>query len=186
MSENKPAWRSHVPPPISTSSFLLEPLCEDHVELDFAALMSCRARLRHELQWGDWPPEDFTIELNREDLGRHYGEFVRREAFAYTVLCPDRTRCIGCIYLERCDEVQGGQLRFWMIDDALDLETKLVDSVLQWGHDDWGIDRILMPMREANTRGISVVTDLGLVPWSDGQGDAFPQHVCFLSSKMHE
>jgi hypothetical protein len=110
-----------LPEPLNTTRFVLEPLEEKHAELDFEALMSCRARLRGELQWGEWPPEEFTLELNRADLRGHHDEFIRRRAFAYTVLSPDRARCLGCVYLERCAEIDGAQLAFWVINDAVDI-----------------------------------------------------------------
>ena len=86
-------WLAHssLPKPLITASFVLEPLEEKHAELDFEALMLCRARLREELQWGDWPPEDFSLELNRTDtrgilLARNLGlatlNSVRDEALA--------------------------------------------------------------------------------------------------------
>lgn len=94
-----------LPESLKTARFVLEPLNEKHAELDYEALMSRRARLRDELQWGQWPPEEFTLECNRTDLRGHHDEFVRHEAFAYTVLSPDHTRCLGCIYIERCVEI---------------------------------------------------------------------------------
>jgi hypothetical protein len=159
----------------------MEPLDEKHAELDFEALMSCRTRLREELQWGEWPPEDFTLEFNRVDLRGHHEEFIRGEAFAYTVLSPDRARCLGCIYLERCAEIEGAQLAFWVVDDALDMEAVLVTDVLQWVHEAWSIDRVLIPLREANTRGIAFARECGFEAWDCGEGGPLSQHCCFLS-----
>jgi hypothetical protein len=170
-----------VPQPLETSRFVLEPLGEKHAELDFEALMSCRGRLRRELQWGDWPAEDFTLELNRADLRGHHAEFVRGEAFAYTVLSPDRTRCLGCIYLERCTEIEGAQLAFWVIDDALDTEAVLVTDVLQWVHREWPIDRVLIPLRDANTRGLALARQCGFVSWEPVAEGPLSNHRCFLS-----
>jgi RimJ/RimL family protein N-acetyltransferase len=159
----------------------MEPLDEKHAELDFEALMSCRARLREELQWGEWPPEDFTLELNRADLREHHDEFIRREAFAFTVLSPDRARCLGCIYLERCAEIDGAQLAFWVIDDAIDIEADLVTDVLQWAHRAWSIERILIPLREANTRGIAIARKCGFAAWDSVKDGPLSDHRCFLS-----
>jgi hypothetical protein len=176
-------WMSpdSVPQPLETVGFVLEPLNETHAELDFAALMSCRVRLREELQWGEWPPEDFTLAGNHADLRKHYGEFVRGEAFAYTVLSPDRARYLGCIYLERCDEVEGAQLAFWVIDEAIDMEAVLVTEVLQWVHTTWGIPRVLIPLREENDRGISLALQCGLVNWDNITEGPLSHHRCFLS-----
>ena len=172
---------SSVPQPLKTTSFVTEPLDEKHAELDFEALMSCRIRLREELQWGKWPPEDFTLELNRADLRAHHDEFMRGEAFAYTVLSPDRARCLGCIYLERSLEVEGAQLAFWVVDDAIAMEESLLTDVLGWAHTAWCISRVLIPLREANTRGIALAWKCGLVPWDDVKDSPLASHRCFLS-----
>ena len=176
-------WRtlSSIPEPLATSRFVLEPLAPRHAALDFAALMSCRARLQTELQWGEWPPEDFTLELNRIDLGDHHAEFVRREAFAYTVLSADRERCLGCVYLEHCVEIDGAQLAFWVIDDATGMEAELIDQMLRWAHQDWAIQHVLIPLHETNLRGITLARKRDLVVW-DGPADGpLAEHLCFLS-----
>ena len=173
--------RTAVPEPLKTTRFVLEPLDERHTALDFEALMSCRGRLREELEWGHWPPDDFTLESNRADLRRHHDEFTRGEAFAYTVLTPDRARCLGCIYVERCPEVGGAQLAFWVIDDAIDLEAALVTDVLQWVHSAWSIDRVLIPLREANARGMLLVRECGLTAGNSAEEGPLFDHRCFLS-----
>ena len=170
-----------LPDPLEMSRFLLEPLHERHAELDYAALMSCRVRLREELQWGEWPAEDFTLESNRTDLRRHDDEFVRQVAFAYTVLTPDGTRCLGCIYLERCGEIDGAQLAFWVVDDALDMEATLVTNVLCWIHQSWSIERVLLPLRETNARGMALAQRLGLRAWTGQSDGSLSDHRCFLS-----
>lgn len=170
-----------VPKPLETPRFVIEPLDEEHAEMDFKALMSCRFRLREELQWGKWPPEDFTLELNRADLRGHHDEFTRGEAFAYTVLSPDRARCIGCIYLERCAEIEAAQLAYWVIDDAIDMEAVLVTDVLQWVHRAWSIDRVLIPLREANRRGVAIARKRGWVTSDLVKGGPLSDHRCFVS-----
>ncbi len=172
---------SRVPSALKTARFVLEPLAEKHAELDFKALMSCRERLRRELQWGEWPPADFTIELNRADLADHFGEFSRGEAFAYTVLSPDRTRCLGCIYIERCTEIDGAQLAFWVIDDALDIEAELVTEVLDWIHETWSIGRVLIPLREENARGQMLARECGFKLSNRAFDGPLAEHLCFLS-----
>ena len=174
-----------VPRPLKTTRFVTEPLNENHAEADFAALMSCRVRLRRELQWGSWPPEDFTLELNREDLRGHYGEFTRGEAFAYTVLNCDRTQCLGCVYIERCPEVDGAQLAFWVIDDAVGLELFLVTAVLAWIHQDWSISRVLLPVREANVRALAIAHSCRLVRWETVTDSPLSDYCCFLSDSHH-
>ena len=78
----------------------MEPLDEKHAELDFEALMSCRARLREELQWV---------------------------------------------------------------------------------HRAWPINRVLIPLREANTRGIAIARQCRLVAWDRIEEGPLSDHRCFLS-----
>ena len=176
-------WRppTSVPQPLESSLFLLEPLDVKHAELDFEALMSCRLRLREELQWGEWPPADFTLELNRADLRNHHDEFTRGEAFAYTVLDPSRERCLGCVYVERCNEIDGAQLAYWVIDDAIRVEAVLLTEVLAWLHTNWLIERVLIPLREANTRGIDLAVACGFSRVESIKGGPLSEHRCFLS-----
>jgi hypothetical protein len=170
-----------IPEPLTTTHFVLEPLAEKHAELDFEALMSCRVRLRQELQWGEWPPEEFTVEENRADLRNHHDEFIRLEAFAYTMLSPDQARCLGCIYLERCSEIDGAQFAFWVIDDAIDIEPVLVIDVLDWFHQVWSIERILIPLRKANARGLAFASNSGFAESKRETDGPLSNHVCFLS-----
>lgn len=150
--------------------------------MDFTALMSCRERLQQELRWGSWPPTDFTLDANREDLSKHFAEFTRGEAFAYTVLQPDGQQCLGCIYLERCDLIDGAQLAFWVIDNALDLEGLLVTEVLEWVHNEWAIDRVIIPLRDTNPRGIALAESIGLTPWENTSEGPLADHQCWLSA----
>lgn len=170
---------SCVPKPLESPHFVIEPLHAKHAELDFEAIMSCRGRLREELQWSQWPADDFTIHLNRDDLRRHHNEFTRGEAFAYTVLSPDRARCIGCIYLERCNETEGAQLAYWVIDDAIDIEAVLVSEVLDWVRRAWSIDRMLIPLRDANRRGITIARECGCVESDIAKRGPLSNHRCF-------
>ena len=80
-------WSTDFTPPqvLDTDIVHLEALSPVHTELDFAALMSSREHLTRTLHRGDWPHPDFTVEENRVDLQRHWDEFNRREAYAYTV-----------------------------------------------------------------------------------------------------
>jgi len=162
-----PAFRSDFepPPPLQTSGWRLAPLHPDLAQEDHDAWQSCRARLVRELQWGGWPSPDFTLADNRADLAEHYAEFERRQAFAYSVLAPDR--CIGCVYIEPWTD--GAQLAFWVIDDALPIEAEVVSQVLAW-LDAWPFDRVVVPLRAENLRGRAGMESLGLEPCPGPEG----------------
>ena len=145
------------PAPPSSERLLLEILSPDVVELDYQAIMDSRARLREELQWGGerpWPADDFTLAENHQDLSDHQDEFVRREAYAYTVLDPSRETCLGCVYLTPWH--QDAKLSFWVIDRELatNLETHLLETVLTWFDTAWPFDRVVLPFRASNPRGV--------------------------------
>lgn len=171
-----------VPRELSTEDFVLEPLHARHAEVDFAAFMSCRERLRVELQWGDWPPADFTLPANRKDLAEHYAEFESGAAFAFTVLSTDRSSCLGCIYIERTDAESESvaQLAFWMTDADLQYEEFLLKTVLEWMHSDWGFQQVVVPLRPENQRCIAIAQRLHLeaaIPVSE----SLKAHHCFVS-----
>jgi len=163
------AWDKAFSPPVEldTKRVHLEPLKPDHAELDHAAFMSSRAHLRKTLGWGGWPADDATVKANRKDLQRHWKEFENREAYAYTVLSPNRQRCLGCVYLNPIkDKPRTARMAYWVIEEELthDLDEHLVEAVLDWIKRDWPLDHIVQPLQTANARGVAIAKKLGLRP----------------------
>lgn len=182
-AERDARWRFDPPSPPQTDRIALDVLGPHVVEIDYEAIMGSRERLRRELQWGNpesgrvWPPDDFTLEENREDLARHLGEFERREAFAYTVLDPARERCVGCIYIEPEGSPVETRLAFWVIDAELEhgLERHLLETVLGWIETSWPFERVIINLTEANTRARELCGSLHLRP----HPDALPNHTAY-------
>lgn len=167
-------WSPDFEPPrvLATARVRLEPLAPRHAELDFAALMESREHLRRTLRWGDWPRADFTLEENRGDLERHWREFEDREGYAYTVLAPDRSRCLGCVYLvpPRDGAGRDAMLAYWVSEPALatDLDAHLLGSVLAWIERDWPFERVAIPNHPDNARGARIGAEAGLTAAEDG------------------
>ncbi|MCL2748857.1 MAG: GNAT family N-acetyltransferase [Alphaproteobacteria bacterium] len=46
-----------------------------------------------------WPKADISLEQDLIDLGWHQKEFQERTSFAYTVMSPDESVCLGCFYI---------------------------------------------------------------------------------------
>ena len=46
-----------------------------------------------------WPRPDISLEQDLIDLGWHQKEFQKRTSFAYTVMSPDESMCLGCFYI---------------------------------------------------------------------------------------
>jgi RimJ/RimL family protein N-acetyltransferase len=166
-----PWSREFVPPEtLATPRVRLEPLAPRHAELDFASLMSSREHLRRTLHWGEWPRADFTLEENRADLERHWKEFEAREAYAYTVLAPDRSRCVGCVYLRPLGhaapaELPATGLAYWVVEPeiASDLDVHLLESLLAWFQRDWPLETVAVAVHAENERGARIASRLGLV-----------------------
>jgi len=154
-----PIWKRSFNPPkrLSGDGWHLIPLHPDVAESDRDAFRSCSERLRTELDWNGWPPEQFTLEDNIRDLADHYEEFVRREAYAYSIQTPDS--CIGCIYIEPWNT--RAQLAFWVVDSWLDRESQILTAILNW-LEAWPVEGVIVPMSQHNTRGQAVLEDLGL------------------------
>lgn len=143
----------------------LTPLAPELAEADFAAFYPIRQRLRQELGWNGWPPDDFDVVANIDDLAKHYAEFERREAYAYSLFSAER--CIGCIYIEPWEG--GAQLHFWVIDAWLPQEPIILESVLRW-LEAWPFDEVIVPVRPQVRRMHDRAAELGLTTCDGPEG----------------
>ena len=74
--------------------FRLRMLTVDDVVADFDALCS-----RVDRDGKPQPPFVATVRENLVDLRWHQKEFELRRSFAYTVVAPDESEVLGCVYL---------------------------------------------------------------------------------------
>lgn len=163
---NGSAWSAEFTPPapLETARVRLEPLAPRHAELDYAALMSSREHLRSTLHWGEWPSADFQLEQNRADLARHWAEFETRRGYAYTVLAPDGSRCVGCVYMNPAPD-GAMRLTYWVVEDQLagELDEHLFRETLAWVGRSWPFRSVEAPVHPDNARGLRIARSLGLV-----------------------
>jgi hypothetical protein len=87
-----------VPGELRTEEFVLRPIVADDGEADYNAVMETREYLRL-WQQSTWPEDDFTVEANRKDLVGLEQRHVEHRAFTYTVVDPDGSECLGCVYV---------------------------------------------------------------------------------------
>ncbi len=87
-----------------------------------------------------------TLEQNIVDLGWHQKEFQLRRAFAYTVVAPDESRVLGCVYIDP-DEDADAQVRLWVRRDVFDLDPVLEAAVRDWIAGAWPFERVRWPGR---------------------------------------
>lgn len=161
-----------VPVGLHTARLRLRPLRASDVELDYDAVMSSPAMLRTWSQ-SDWPADDFTRAANQADLERHEREHLAREAFTYTVLTPDATRCLGCVYLSPpwpeevplcAGAAYAAHVGFWVRASELanDLDRHLLESLRDWFRSEWAFERVVFSISSGNTRQARLFAESGL------------------------
>jgi RimJ/RimL family protein N-acetyltransferase len=189
-------YSAHAPVPeqLRTDAFVLRPLRASDNSLDYEAVMATQEALRR-LGEGDWPRPGFTPEENLADLERHEADFRDRRGFTYTVLDPEGTRCLGCVYVYplvralRGACVAGDEIArigaheavawFWMRPDAVaaDLDRRLLEELLRWLRTDFAFSRVVFRTWEADERQAAMLRDAGLqLEWSHPEGDSIVMH----------
>lgn len=169
-----------VPERLTTDDFILRPIVEADTELDYAAVMESREFLR-KWEQSSWPEDDFTVAANREDVVMMEKRHAEGKAFNYTVMNPDETECLGCVYLfasnarmyteaeitpvgdTQWDDYEA-TLNFWVRKSQLErnLDRELLDTLRAWIARDWGFQGLLIITNEQFTQQVDMIeqTDL--------------------------
>ena len=138
-----------IPQVLEAERFRLRMLSVGDVENDYEAVMETQTRF---LSLGyDWPREGFTLEENRADLEQHQKEFLRREAFAYTVVSLDESRVLGCVYINPGNEDGvDARVRMWVRESEYEngLDPILFSEVRNWIKVEWPFEKVVYPERE--------------------------------------
>jgi hypothetical protein len=135
-------------PPTSlvTDRFRLEPLGPQHNEADHAAWTSSIEHIRATPGYpdGDWPPlGGMSLEANLADLRRHAADFAAGRGFTFTVLDPDDSDVIGCVYLYPTSSADYDvTVQSWVRADRTDLDEPLADAVAAWLAAEWPWERV--------------------------------------------
>lgn len=135
-------------PPLSlvTDRFRLEPLGPQHNEADHAAWTSSIDHIRATPGYpdGSWPPPDgMSLEDNLSDLRRHAADFEAHRGFTFTVLAPDDSDVIGCVYLYPATSADHEvEVQSWVRADRAELDRPLADAVAHWLTAEWPWTRL--------------------------------------------
>ena len=135
-----------VPETLVTGRFSLRMLTVSDVVKDYDAVMSSKQHLHD--TWGPGWPEGLTLEQNLIDLGWHQKEFQRRRSFAYTVVAPDESRVLGCVYINPTrKEGHEAVVYLWARQSELasGMETELAEAVKAWLAADWPFKNPALP-----------------------------------------
>ena len=138
-----------VPSKLSTADFTLRMLSIDDVDKDYEAVTSSAARLSKVWPDSGWPA-GLTLKQNLIDLGWHEKEFQNRSSFAYTMVSPDESQVLGCVYFYPTDKVGcDAEVFLWVRESevANDLDKALFEVVQRWLAADWPFENPAYPGR---------------------------------------
>jgi hypothetical protein len=122
-----------VPSSLECERFRLRMLSVDDVVKDFDALCD-----RVDREGQRQPPFVETVAQNLVDLGWHQKEFELRRSFAYTVVAPDESRVLGCVYVTPSD-THDTRVWMWVRRSAWEdgLDSVLEEAVREWIAREW-------------------------------------------------
>ena len=138
-----------VPSELVTANFTLRMLSVNDVEKDFEAVTSSAERLSKVWPDSGWPA-GLTLRQNLIDLGWHEKEFQNRTSFAYTMVAPDDSEVLGCVYLYPTEKAgHDAEVFLWVRESevAKDLDEALFEVVQQWLASDWPFENPAYPGR---------------------------------------
>lgn len=171
-----------VPAELRTEEFALRPIVVDDTEMDYVAVMETREHLRLWRQ-STWPEDGFTVEANRADLIDLEERHAAHRAFTYTVLDPDGTRCLGCVYvfptnatfLAKSTAIPVGEdtwadveavVFFWVRLSQMEsgMDERLLSALRAWFKDEWKLEKTVYVTSEQFTQQVDLMdrTDLSL------------------------
>ena len=164
------------PQTLTTKTFCLFPTHQDFYESDYTAVMNTRALLRIWSQ-SPWPEDDFTPQMNKDDLLHHIEDNKTHAAYGYMIYSLDKKTCYGSLYVnplaavpdnyhttkEEADLVRShqGRLDCWIVDENSDLEKTIISEIKNWFESTWKI-KFLFSARVGMNKRISIYEDLGL------------------------
>jgi hypothetical protein len=142
-----------VPSGLVTPLFTLEPLGPEHNDRDYEAWSSSKEHIRSTPGWeeGRWPRE-MTLQENLRDLERHADDFANRTGFTYTVLEPDGSDVVGCVYIypHRVD-AHDAKVLSWVRASRPELDVPLWQVMTDWLESDWPFERVDYAERRIQT-----------------------------------
>ncbi len=122
-----------VPASLEHERFRLRMLSVDDVVMDFDAICD-----RVDREGNREPPFVETVRENIVDLGWHQKEFELRRSFAYTVVAPDESEVLGCVYFAP-SETHDVRVRMWVRRSAWEngLDPVLEAVLREWVAREW-------------------------------------------------
>ena len=139
-----------IPAGLVAPEFSLKMLSVDHVVMDYDAVMTSAEHVKTVLPGGTWP-DGLTLKQNLIDLGWHEKEFQLRQSFAYTVMNPEGSRILGCVYIYPSTKAgHDAAVHLWARESELasGLEDRLFAEVREWLSSAWPFVSPAFPGRD--------------------------------------
>jgi hypothetical protein len=141
-----------VPFEFVTEQFRLEPLGPTHNDADYEAWSSSADHIHATPGWENsaWP-DARTAADNLRDLQRHANDFRNRTGFTYTVLEPQRSDVVGCVYIypDRTGATDA-HVQSWVRAARAELDTPLWRAVSDWLASEWPFEQVDYAPRDAS------------------------------------
>ncbi len=138
-----------IPARLETGEFVIRMLAITDVVKDYDAVMSSADHLQGIFGDGSTWPHGLSFEQDLIDLGWHHKEFQRRSSFAYTVMSPDESQCLGCLYI--VPTVLPGyeaEAFCWIrASHAARLDERLYETLRGWIDAQWPFKAVAYPGR---------------------------------------
>jgi hypothetical protein len=138
-------------------------LTVNDVVKDYDAVMTSVARLKKVFGRNTNWPNDLTFEQDLIDLGWHHREFQRRKSFAYTVMSPTESQCIGCVYINPTRKREYDAAVYLRVRDSefeKGLDPILFDAVKEWIANDWPFRKVAYPGRTVDWESWKAIQEL--------------------------
>lgn len=135
------------PPSLKKETYIARKLAARDVYLDYIAVMSSMDII-HTTRGGKWPTPDLTIEEDLIDLSWHQREFEFKTSFAFTVMNPEETECLGCIYFypprtsmsdAKSDDGVEVNISWWLTQKMYDtgIYDQFCRDIKEWVEKEW-------------------------------------------------
>ena len=141
----------NIPSGIETIDFRIRILTIHDAVKDYEAVMSSIDHLKGVFgPDSTWPAADLTLEQDLIDIGWHQKESQSGSSIAYTVMTPDETSCLGCVYIYPSEKAYyDARVILWVRQSEFEkgLDKKLFSAVKKWLSDEWWFKSVAFPRR---------------------------------------
>jgi len=138
-----------VPLRFENEHFIIRPIKASDAEMDYEAVMESIDIIHKSLLSDRWPPQDFTIKHNMEQILIKEKQFNKKKSFTYAVLSPDERRILGSVYINRGIGGPEAAVFMWIRKSEFNqgMDPVLEETVKKWIKNQWPFEYVVYPGR---------------------------------------